>query len=321
MLREFATTVFATLLSGAALLAWPQAGHAQPFPGKMVRIVVPFAVGGSSDANGRVIAPALTERWKQQVIIDPRPGAATILGTDIVAKSAPDGHTLLINSTQFPQAPAMWAKLPYDVLTDITAITRITRSPQAIVAHPSLPVKNIRELVNLARARPGQINMANAGTPLTSHLFNLLAKVKIETVNYKGAGPMMIDAMGGHVHLAIGAVSSVQAGLRTNRVRLLGVSSPSLAFPDALLITDVVPGFEAADTWFALFGPRGMPRELVQRIRDDVAAVLQIPDVRQRLLDIGGEPVGEPPEELAARMRADVARWLEVAKAAGIKPQ
>jgi tripartite-type tricarboxylate transporter receptor subunit TctC len=278
-------------------------------------------VGGSSDANGRIVAPPLTERWKQQVIIDPRPGAATILGTDIVARSAPDGHTLLINSTQFPQQPAMWAKIPYDVLTDITPITRITRSPQAIVAHPSLPVKDAGELIKLARARPGQINMANAGTPLTSHMFNMMAKVQIETVNYKGAAPMMIDAMGGHVHLAIGAVSSVQAGVRTGRVRLLGTSSPSLTFPDAPLITKVVPGFEAADTWFALFGPRGMAKDLVQRIRDDVAAVLQIPDVRQRLLDIGGEPVGEPPEEFAARIRADVARWLEVAKVAGIKPQ
>ncbi len=314
-------SAFSAVVFGAALLAWVHAGIAQPFPGKMVRIVVPFAVGGSSDANGRVIAPALTERWKQQVIIDPRPGAATILGTDIVAKSPPDGHTLLINSTQLPQAPAMWAKLPYDVLTDITPITRITRSPQAIVAHPSLPVKDAAELIPFARARPGQINMANAGTPLTSHLFNMLAKVKIETVNYKGAGPMMIDVMGGHVHLAIGAVSSVQAGVRANRVRLLGVSSASLAFPDAPLITKVVPGFEAADTWFALFGPRGMTKELAQRIRDDVAAVLQIPEVRQRLLDIGGEPVGEPPEELAARVRADVTRWLEVAKVAGIKPQ
>ena len=314
-------SLICTSIIAAVALATALPGHAQPFPGKMVRVVIPFPVGGSSDANGRIVAPPLMERWKQQIVIDPRPGAATILGTDIVARSPPDGHTLLINSTQFPQQPAMWAKIPYDVLTDITPITRITRSPQAIVAHPSLPVKDAGELIKLARARPGQINMANAGTPLTSHMFNMMAKVKIETVNYKGAAPMMIDAMGGHVHLAIGAVSSVQAGVRTGRVRLLGTSSPSLTFPDAPLITKVVPGFEAADTWFALFGPRGMAKDLVQRIRDDVAAVLQIPDVRQRLLDIGGEPVGEPPEEFAARIRTDVARWLDVAKVAGIKPQ
>jgi tripartite-type tricarboxylate transporter receptor subunit TctC len=286
----------------------------------MVRIVIPFAVGGSSDANARIIAPPLTERWKQQIIIEPRPGAATVLGTDVVAKSAPDGYTLLINSTQFSQSPAMFAKLPFDSLTDLVPITRITRSPQVIVAHPSLPVSNIRELVALARTRPGQINMANAGTSLPSYLFNMLAKVKIESVPYKGAGPMMIDAMGGHVHLAIGAVSSVQGAVRTGRVRMLGATSQSQAFPDVPLIAKDVPGYDA-DTWFALFAPRGAPRELVQRIRDDVAAVMQIPEIRQRLLDIGGEPVGEPPEEFAARVRAEIAKWKEVARVAGIKPQ
>ncbi len=310
-----------TFIIAVVTLAAASSGYAQPFPGKMVRLVIPFPVGGSSDANGRVIGPPLSERWKQQVIIDPRPGAATVLGTDIVAKSPPDGHTLLINSTQFSQGPAMWAKLPFDPLNDIVPITRITRSPVVIVAHPSLPVKNIRELVALARARPGEINMANAGTSLSSHLFNMLANVKIETVPYKGAAPMMIDAMGGHVHLAIGAVSSAQAAMRSGRVRILGVTSPSVAFPQAPLIPQDVPGFEAADTWFALFAPGGTPKELVMRIRDDVAAVLRIPEVRQRLLDIGGEPAGEPSDEFAARIRSEIARWKEVAVVAGIKPQ
>ncbi len=314
-----ATAVLAPLSSAHAQPA--STGSGQAFPGKMIRVVIPFPVGGSSDANGRVIGPPLSERWKQQVIIDPRPGAATVLGTDIVAKSPPDGHTLLINSTQFSQGPAMWAKLPFDPLSDIVPITRITRSPLAIVAHPSLPAKNIGELVSLARARPGEINMANAGTSLPTHLFNMLAKVKIETVPYKGAGPMMIDAMGGHVHLAIGAVSSVQAAVRSGRVRILGVTSLSVAFPQAPLIPKDVPGFEVADTWFALFAPGGTPKELVMRIRDDVAAVLRIPEVRQRLLDIGGEPVGEPPDEFAARIRSEITRWREVAAIAGIKPQ
>ncbi len=281
---------------------------------------MPFAVGGSSDANGRIIAPPLTERWKQQIIIEPRPGGATSLGTDVVAKSPPDGHTLLITSTQYSQIPALFAKLPFDPLTDLVPITRITRSPQVIVAHPSLPVKNIAELIALARARPGQINMANAGASLPSHFFNMLAKVNIVNVPYKGAGPMMIDAMGGHVHLAIGAVSSVQAAVRSGRVRMLGATSPSLAFPEVPVIAKDVPGYDS-DTWFALFAPRGTPREVVQRIRDDVAAVMQMPEVRQRLLDIGGEPSGEPPEEFAARVRSEIARWKQVAIVAGIKPE
>ncbi len=309
-----------TMVIATALLAPGSAVLAQAFPGKMVRIIIPYPVGGSSDANARIISPFLAERWKQQVIVDPHPGAASVIGTDYVAKSPPDGHTLLMNSTQFTQNPSMFAKLPYDPHIDLVPITMVTRSPQAIVAHPSLPVKNIKELVALARARPGELNMGNAGTVLPTLLFTMLAGVKIETVPYKGAGPLMIDAMGGHVPLAIGAVSSVQAAVRTGRVRILGVSSHSTAFPDAPLIATDVPGFDA-DTWFGLFAPGGTPRNLVLRIRDDVAAVLQIPEVRQRLLDIGGEPGGQSQDEFAARIRYELENWQKVAKAGGLKPQ
>ncbi len=311
--------LWATVIS-TALLALPHALFAQAFPGKMVRVVIPFPVGGSSDANARIINPYLSERWKQQVIVDPRPGAATVIGTDHVAKSAPDGHTLMINSTQFVQSPATFAKLPYDPYTDIVPITRITISPQAIVAHPSLPVKSIKELIAFARARPGALNMGTAGTVLPSHYFFMLAQVKMEIVPYKGAGPLMIDAMGGHVPLAIGAVSSVQAAVRSGRVRMLGVTSHSAAFPDAPNISQDVPGYDA-DTWFGLFAPRGTPRDLVMRIRDDVAAVLQIPEVRQRLLDIGGNPSGEPVDEFTARVRSEINKWKKVAAAAGVQPQ
>jgi tripartite-type tricarboxylate transporter receptor subunit TctC len=319
--RNRMRSTFWTIITIALLLLPPSHGVlAQAFPGKMVRLVIPFPVGGSSDANARIIGPYLSERWKQQVIVDPRPGAATVVGSDHVAKSAPDGHTLMINSTQFVQSPATFAKLPYDPYNDIVPITRITISPQAIVAHPSLPVKSIKELVALARARPGELNMGTAGTILPSHYFFMLAKVKMEIVPYKGAGPLMIDASGGHVPIAIGAVSSVQAAVRSGRVRMLGVTSPTPAFPDVPDISRDVPGYDA-DTWFALFAPRGMPRELVTRIHGDLAAVLQIADVRQRLLDIGGIPSGEPPEEFAARVRNDIDKWKKVAAAAGVKPQ
>jgi tripartite-type tricarboxylate transporter receptor subunit TctC len=304
----------------AALLAPLQPGHAQTFPSKAVRFVIPFPVGGSSDANARIIAPYLTERWKQQIIVDPRPGAAPVVGSDHVAKSAPDGHVLMLNSNQFVQSPATFAKLPYDPINDIVPITRVTISPQAIVSHPSLPVKNIRELIALARARPGQLNMGTAGTVLPSHYFFMLTKTKMEIVPYKGAGPLMIDAMGGHVELAIGAVSSVQAAVRSGRVRMLGVTSPSGAFPDVPVITKDVPEFDA-DTWFAFFAPGGTPREIVTRVRDDVAAVLQIPDVRQKLQDIGGEPSGEPVDAFAALVKSQIAKWKKVAATAGIKPQ
>jgi tripartite-type tricarboxylate transporter receptor subunit TctC len=315
------SALWATVIS-TALLVPPHTAFAQAFPGKPVRFVIPFPVGGSSDANARIIGPPLAERWKHQVLVDPRPGAATVIGTDYVAKSAPDGHTLLLTSTQYVYSPAMVAKLPYDPHADLVPITLVTVSPQAIVAHPSLPARNVKELIALARARPGELNMGTAGSVLPVHFFNMMAKVKIEIVPYKGAGPLMIDAMGGHVPLAIAAISSVQAAVRSGRVRIVGVCSltPSATFPDAPVIAKDVPGFEAV-AWFGLFAPRGTPRELVSRIREDIAAVLQMPDIKQRLLDIGGEPSGVAPEEFAARVRSEIAMWKKVANAAGIKPQ
>jgi tripartite-type tricarboxylate transporter receptor subunit TctC len=305
-------------LAAGLLCAWPLC--AQTFPVKIVRFVIPFPAGGSSDANGRIISPLLTERWGQPIVFDMRPGAASVVGTEYTAKSAPDGYTLVLTSSQYTQNAGLIAKLPFDPLTDLVPITRVTRSPQAIVGHPSLPAKNIAELVALARARPNELNMGNAGSVLPSLLFNYLAKVKIQNVPYKGAGPMMIDAMGGHVPLAIGAISSVQGGVRAGRVRLLGVSSASSAFPDAYIISKAVPGFDG-DTWFGLMAPRGTPKELVQKIRDDVAAVLKNADVRARLIEIGGEPSGETPEEFAALIRTEITRWKEVVAAAGLTPQ
>lgn len=305
------------LVAGAALAVAAPAG-AQPYPAKIVKIVIPFPAGGSSDANGRIIAPLLTERWGQQILFDVRAGAASIVGTEYTAKSPPDGYTLVLTSSQYTQNVALVAKLPFDPLADLVPVTRVTRSPQAIVGHPSLPAKNIRELVALARVHP--LNMGNAGNMLPSLAFNHFAKTKIETVPYKGAGPMMIDVMGGHVPLAIGAVSSVQGGVRSKRVRLLGVSSPSSSFPEAPVISKDVPGFDG-DTWFGLLAPRGTPREIVQKIRDDVAAVLKNAEVRARLIEIGGEPSGETPEEFAALIRGEITRWKEIVAVAGIKPQ
>ena len=294
----------------------------QAFPAKPIRLVIPFAVGGSSDANARIIMPALTERWKQQIVLDPRPGAGTVIGTDLVAKSAPDGHTLLLTSNLFTNAPITYAKLPYDPHTDLVPITLVTISPHAIVAHPSLPARNARELIALAKARPRQMNMGNTGSPLATYNFNMLAKVSVEPIPYKGAGPLMTDLLGGHIPLAIAAISSVQSAVKSGRARIIGVGSltPSVLFPEAPVIADGLPGFESV-SWFGLMAPKGAARELVQRIRNDVATVLQQPDIRQRMLEIGGEPVGNAPEEFEARVRKEIAMWRQVAEVANIKPQ
>ncbi|HJQ62889.1 MAG TPA: tripartite tricarboxylate transporter substrate-binding protein [Burkholderiales bacterium] len=307
-------------IAAAAILLAAVPLFAQTYPTKNVRMVIPFPVGGSSEANARIINPHLSERWKQQVILDPRPGAATVVGTEHVTRSAPDGYTLLLTSTQFPQGPALFAKLPFDPVNDLVPITIVSISPQTIVAHPSLPVRNIKELVALAKARPGELNMGNAGNMLPTHFFRMLAKVNIETVPYKGAGPLSTDLMGGHVTLAIAAVSSMQGAVRSGRARMLGVTSPSRAFPDVPVISKDVPGFDA-DAWFGLFAPKGTPREIVNKVRDDVAAVLQLPDVKKRMLDLGGEPGGMPSEEFAERVRREIEKWKKVAVTAGLKPQ
>ncbi|NDF53679.1 MAG: hypothetical protein EB145_05755 [Proteobacteria bacterium] len=304
----------------AALAVAVDSVHAQPFPGKAVRLVIPLSAGSSTEAQARIISPLLTERWKQQIVIDPRPGAATVIGTDIVAKSPPDGHTLLLTSTQFTHVVALTAKLPYNPYNDLVPVTVITTSPQAIVAHPSLPVKNARELVAMARRSP--LNMGTTGNELTARYFNMLAKVNIVPVPYKGGAPLVIDVMGGHVELGIGGVITFQPQIRSGRVRLIGVASPtpSLIFPEAPLIPQDVPGFDVL-SWWGIFAPANTPREIVTRIRDDIAAVLQVQNVKDRLLDLGGEPGGESADEFNARVRAEIARWLKVVKEAGIKPQ
>jgi tripartite-type tricarboxylate transporter receptor subunit TctC len=308
-------TVIAT-----ALLAPIHIVLAQAFPSKVIRIVIPLTAGSSSDAQARIIGPLLSERWKQQVIVDARPGAATVIGTDLVAKSPPDGHTLLLTSTQYTHVVALSAKLPYDPYTDLVPVTVVTTSPQAIISHPSLPAKNIKELIAFARGH--SLNIGTTGNELTARYFNMLSKLTIVPVPYKGGAPLVIDVMGGHVELGIGGVITFQPQVRSGRVRLLGIASltPSSIFPDAPLIPKDVPGFEVL-SWWGIFAPGNTPREVVTRIRDDIAAVLQVPNVRERLLELGGEPGGETAEDFNARVRTEIARWINVAKEAGIKPQ
>jgi tripartite-type tricarboxylate transporter receptor subunit TctC len=306
----------------ALTLLFPAAGLAQQFPAKLVRIVIPFSLGGSNDLTGRILLPHLMERWKQQVIIDPRVGAASTVGADHVAKSAPDGHTILFTSTQFAYAPSTFAKLPYDPLNDLVPVTLVSVSPQMIIAHPSLPANNPKQLVALARSRPGELTIGNAGNPLPTLSFIMLSKAKMTPVAYKGAGPLQTDIMGGHVALGMAAISSFMGTVKSGRAKVIGVCSKERTplYPDAPPMAEGAPGFEAI-AWFGMFVPRGTPPAVVKRIRDDVAEVVQIPGVRDRLHEIGGEPSGMATEQFATFVRAEIEKWNGVAKAAGIKPQ
>ena len=306
----------------ALTLLGPATVVAQQFPAKLVRIVIPFSLGGSNDLTGRILLPHLMERWKQQVIIDPRVGGASTVGADHVAKSAPDGHTILFTSTQFAYAPSTFEKLPYDPLKDLVPVTLVSVSPQMIVAHPSLPANNPKQLVALARSRPGELTIGNAGNPLPTFSFIMLSKTKMTPVPYKGAGPLQTDIMGGHVPLGMAAISSFMGTVKSGRAKVIGVCSKERTplYPEAPPMAEGAPGFEAI-AWFGMFVPRGTPAAVVKRIRDDVAEVVQIPSVRDRLHEIGGEPSGMATEQYATFVRAEIEKWNGVAKAAGIKPQ
>ena len=306
----------------SALLVPFQSAFAQPFPGKVVRIVIPFSLGGSNDLTARVLLPHLMERWKQQVIVDPVVGAASTVGTAHVARSAPDGHTILFTSTQFAYAPITFAKLPYDPLNDLVPVTLVTVSPQIIVAHPSLPVKTPKELVAFARARPGELTIGTPGNTLPTLSFLSLAGVKMVPVPYKGAGPLNIAVMGGEVALGIGAISSWLGTINSGRVRPIGVCAlqRSALYPDAPPMAEAAPGFEAV-AWFGMFVPRGTPPAVIKKIRDDIADILKDPAVIKGMHNVGGEPSGMPTEAYAKFVRAEIEKWGKVAKAAGIKPQ
>lgn len=309
----------------AALLAVASStvlAQSAPFPSKVVRIVIPFSLGGSNDLTARVLLPHLMERWKQQVIVDPHVGAASTVGTEFVTRSAPDGYTILFTSTQFAYAPSTFAKLPYDPLNDLVPVTLVTVSPQMIIAHPSLPANNPKQLVALARSHPGSLTIGNAGNPLPTLSFISHAKARMTPVSYKGAGPLQIDVMGGYVPLGMAAISSFMATVKAGRVKVIGVCSKERTplYPEAPPMAEGAPGFEAI-AWFGMFAPKGTPPAIVQKIRDDVAEVLKLPEVKKGLAQIGGDPKGTTPEEFGKFARSEIEKWNRVAKEAGIKPQ
>ena len=307
----------------ATFLFFPAAAPlAQDFPGKPIRIVIPFSLGGSNDLSARVLLPYLMERWKQTVVIDPRTGAASTVGAEHVAKSPPDGHTILYTSTQYAYAPITFAKLPYDPLNDLVPVTLVMVSPQMIFTHPSVPAKTPKELVALARARPGELTIGTPGNVLPATSFLSLAKVKVTTVPYKGAGPLQIDVMGGHVAMGIAAISSVMGTVKSGRVRAIGVCSRERTplLPEAPPMAEAAPGFEAV-AWFGMFVPRGTPPAVVKRIHDDVADVLKLPDVRTRMHELGSDPSPTSSEDFGRFVRSEIDKWSKVAKIAGITPQ
>ena len=315
------------IAAAAVLLAATAGSYAQNYPVKPVRIVVPFAAGGGVDLTARILAQRLGERLGHTVFVENRTGASGIIGTEYVAKAAPDGYTLLVGS-QTTQAvvPAMYGKVGYDALRDFIGATQIATSPLLIVVHPSLPVKSVKELIALARARPGQLTFgaASGGTPhMAGELFKLSAGVDLLFVPYKGEGPAVSDAMGGQISMVFSNLPVSLPLARTNRLRALAVTSRervSTASDIPTASESGLKGFEAS-TWFGLFAPSATPREIVGKLHAESSAALNVPEVKEKMATQGLFVVASTPEQFAAHLKSEIPRWAKVVEDSGVKPQ
>ncbi len=305
-----------------AVAALPAA--AQDYPAKSVRMIIPFSAGGAADVPGRIVMQKLGEAFKQQVIVENRPGAGSTIGADIAAKSAPDGYTIfMISNTHFVSA-ALHKKLPYDSLHDFTPVTQITSAPNVLVVHPSLPAKSIKELIALAKARPGQIDYASSGNGSTQHLtgalFASMAGITITHIPYRGSGPVTSDLLGGQVMVAFPGIAGMLPHIKSGKLRPLGVTgsrrSPEL--PEVPTIAEAgVKGYEMV-AWFGVAGPKGLPRDIQMKLHADLMRVMKNPEMRNSLQAVGQEAAWQDmPEKFLEFMKVEAGKWAKVVKASG----
>jgi len=314
----------AAALAAAAVLAGPSG--AQTYPTKPVRMIVPFAPGGSTDVLARAVAQRLGESFGQQVTVDNRPGANTIVGADLVAKSTPDGHTLLMTiDATFVINPHAYARLPFDVFRDFAPVTKVAALPLILVTHPSLPATDAKSFVALARANPGKLDYSSSGHASTAHLSMLLLEKRIGTkmthIAYKGGGQAVIDAIAGQVPLFMTAVPTVQQYFKSGKLRPIAFTSakrhPSM--PQVSTFAEAGIADYDISIYYPVFAPAGTPRSAIGRVRDEIARILQLPEMKDRfLVTIGADPVGGTPEQLAADVKADHARWATIVRENGI---
>jgi len=303
------------------------AANAQSWPQRPVHVIVPFAPGGASDLMPRLVGDKLSAMWAQPVVIENRPGAAGNIGMEAGARAAPDGYTLLAAPNgNLVVNPHMYSKLAYDVLRDLAPVTRIAAVQNVLVVNPEVPANSLKELIALARAKPGTLNFSSPGNGSQAHVGVELLKLQLglDLVHfpYQGVGPAMKDLLGGRIHLMLAQVPSALPHIKSGKLRALGVASPAplAALPEVPTIAAAagLPGYEAV-SWYALMAPAATPKEVISKIHVDTAKALQIPEVRERLAGMGAEPSGESPAELAARIKAEYDRWGDVVRKATIR--
>ena len=301
------------------------AATAQNFPARPVRMIVPFSAGGPADAIARLAAPQLSEAWSQQVVIDNRGGASGIIATEIVARAAPDGYTLLCISSSFTINASLFSKLPYDSVKDFTAIAPLAYGPGVLVVHPSLPVRTLQELIALAKVKPLTFASSGTGSPghLTIELIKRLSGIDIAHIPYKGMGPALVDVLGGQVQMAIPTISAALPHVKSGRLRAIAVTSAKRwhTVPDLPTVAESgLAGFESV-LWYGILGPAHLPPALVAKINGEAARAMQRTDVRERLDAAGMQPMTLPPAEFAGYLKSEIAKWSRVVKESGAKPE
>jgi len=302
------------------------AAWAQSYPAKPIRFIVPFPAGGGADIFARLIGRKLGENMGQTFVVDNRAGASGIIGSEVVARSAPDGYTLLMGTTgTHTTNPAVFSKLPYDSLKDFAAISLVGESPFVLLVHPSLPVANLKELIAFAKARPGQLTYASSGTGSSSHLgfelFNLMAGIKGVHVPYKGLPPATLDTISGYVTMTWNSITASAPFIRNRQLRALGIGSVkrSALMPEIPTVSEAgLKGFELG-SWYGIFGPAGTPAEVVRRIQNEVVKAVRDPGMKDQFAALGAEPVGSTSEEFAAVLQRDLVKWAKVARQANVK--
>lgn len=309
----------------AVAFAAPDVTFAQNYPAKPIRFISPYAPGGGTDILARLIGQKLAENLGQPVVVDNRPGGGGIIGTEIVAKSAPDGYTVMLASpSPIVVAPHLHKKLGYDPLKDLAPITLITVVPAVMAVHPSLPVKSVKELIALAKSKPGAFTFSSSGNGGTGHLagemLKMMAGVDMLHVPYKGTGPATTAVVGGEVSLTFGNIISLLPHVKANRLRALAVTTPKRApvLPEVPAVAETLPGYSAGP-WYGVLAPGGTPQNVVAKLNQEIVKILRSPEVKQNLAADGADPVGSTPADFAKHLKAETERWGKVVREARMK--
>jgi tripartite-type tricarboxylate transporter receptor subunit TctC len=296
------------------------------YPSRPIRVIVPFAPGGGLDISTRLIAQKLTEKWGQNIVVDSRPGAATIVGSDIAAKAAPDGYTLLMITTTFAINPGLYPKLPYDPAKDFSPVTQLNFQPNVVVVTPSFAARSVKDLIGLAKAKPGALTFATPGAGSAPHLsaemFQRAAGISMIHVPYKGIPPAVTDVLGGRVTMLFTTTISAAPHIKAGKLRAVAITSAKrqASMPDVPTIGETIPGYRA-EAFQGMVAPAGVPQAIVGKIASEVARIVKLPEISQRFQLDGAEAVGSTPKEFAAFLKTEMQKWSKVIKDAGIKPE